>query len=715
MTNPPGKLIATASSLDNILAHDGRAERGFAALDKLTQRLIAEAIKGKRLAKSEGDGVALNGLSDGERELVAQQFDVSVIEARGGWFLPESVALNLGLLNLLYHFKRSPRYASGIAADERQWVNLQASPEGVYIWSVLEPFFRFWLAPLRLRGDEQTKGKKEKRVLAWKDYLDNCAALGKSPPGPVEKMKYGGGWSKLRSAEQLALKTEFINSLSIQVQDIAQRFRALRIQELAQRYFGKAKRTPPKRTAVISAAFKPTIAAYFQTDWLYLLSYLGAEPHPDEEIVTALPPTRLHVAGAERAAQVAAQTGLSVEQVTAVLGSQWDGGVSPVQRRVEVFRRYWSQFEKIHASQRPGMGSLWGLVGEEWFSFSREGDSSYRTALYNELLDAQLLSEIESLWATTVHRKHPLRLTSEPFPHAAMAKALGPALEFWQGVALTAWFICETGYSRTDIKGMRRYYERPLSALSEYGVAPEDALFSELLDDEKRLGRPKAIEENVSKLSVAGLELSLSMSTGNRRDGFERLRATIDRHRREWTARHFESYLKARWEGDLDRVAKKFARRSAERGRDPTLKQFAGDAEEAARNWFGGDLSLVYQAIGQSTPGRPSSSLRLPTDRLAFGKRMYERLSVTLRERGDEHHAWNADRLVPLALAYVRALETSADGPAEEDVNGANLAHHGSALAEAGSELLGSFTKLVVSVLGEFQPPIRTPRGSAER
>jgi hypothetical protein len=58
-----------------------------------------------------------------------------------------------------------------------------------------------------------------------------------------------------------------------------------------------------------------------------------------------------------------------------------------------------------------------------------------------------------------------------------MAETFGPAVNFWQGVALTAWYICEGPMSRTTIAGLRDYHERDLNAIDAAGTPIHPSLF----------------------------------------------------------------------------------------------------------------------------------------------------------------------------------------------------------------------------------------------
>jgi hypothetical protein len=208
------------------------------------------------------------------------------------------------------------------------------------------------------------------------------------------------------------------------------------------------------------------------------LQYLGEQPHPDELLATAIPQTRFFVGGAKSPAAVAQETGVSLQEVERVCATYWDVPaaktrqlVSPVEERVAALSEFWSAFDEVHSRQASGMTSLWGLVEESrLIRLGWEGPDWYNARLYRRLLPEVLSNSVEKLWGTIMLPQSPDRIVSEISPHALMAETFGPALAFWHGCALTAWFICEGPHSRTDIQGMPAYYRRQLAALEQLGT-----------------------------------------------------------------------------------------------------------------------------------------------------------------------------------------------------------------------------------------------------
>lgn len=124
-------------------------------------------------------------------------------------------------------------------------------------------------------------------------------------------MRWGGGWHQLRAAEQLEAKQRLLETLARQIQpQMASCYRAFRVRELINGYYRKAKRDgQAKRKQALTKALAPSLAGFFGGDWLAFLTYLGEKPHPEEQIITALPETCPFVGGAGRATEVAALQG----------------------------------------------------------------------------------------------------------------------------------------------------------------------------------------------------------------------------------------------------------------------------------------------------------------------------------------------------------------------------------------------------------------------
>jgi hypothetical protein len=672
---PFGRRAAEMPSPSALIAlerESGKDDR-FADLDDLAGHLIGRALTGERVAAlardRRGDMVSIAGLDDAQHSVLNDRFAVANQRERGAWFLPEKVALKVGLLGFPAAFAEYPRFASGIVWEERAQADLTTSAAAVLIWSVLEPLFEQLYIPFDLRGRLVGMKSVEDQVASWAAVDELLAALRIDLADELAVMRYGGGWGQLRGADQLAAKQRVITALAAQsTPELAPLYRAHRLRPLIARYYEKAKGGKARRKQVLTRSLERTLAGFFAGDWLGFLHYIGKEPHPDEEIVTAIPQTKLFVGGPTKtAAQIAAAKGLSAREVELALATYWNttgppvgGHGSPVEERVQVLETYWHQFDELHAEQAPGMPSLWGLVEDAGgISIGWEGPDWYQPRLYQEVLPRDLIGKIEQLWAGTMLPRWPERIATEISPHAAMAETLGVALRFWHGCGLTAWFIAEGPASVTNMAGLPRYHRDAIAELERLGCPIDPALFGELQDAETQLAPSQSIENDTSAVEVTpGITVTLSMSSGSRRSGFEQLRDIVTRHRRAWAERHLHRYLRSRWESEIREAGRLHAQAIAERGKPPTAKQFARAAALPANHWFGGDIAGLYGALGEKSPVQPERVMLMPTDRRGFALRVFARLGGTPFERqnlnasGQDIDAQAAEQNRNAALAW---------------------------------------------------------------
>ena len=181
------------------------------------------------------------------------------------------------------------------------------------------------------------------------------------------------------------------------------------------------------------------------------------------------------VGDSERAAQVAQAHGLPEADVQKMLAAFWQQSdhASPVEQRVHVLKRFWNEFDALHARQAPGMPSLWGLVQDHAYVHPRvegvggrqrddaaddsDGDAVYAPRLYEQLLPA---SSTPTSFASGVQQccrggrtasSRRRRLTPD-------CRSYRAGVAFWEGAALTCWFLCEGPSSRTDLDGLPNYH-----------------------------------------------------------------------------------------------------------------------------------------------------------------------------------------------------------------------------------------------------------------
>lgn len=644
-----GSLAATSNSIEDLLALEhahGRAQT-FQAVEGLVAHVLAR-LAGMEPAvelNREKSEVSLIGLSGSQRSFVDSTYAAIRQQERGAWFLPRSASVHAGVINLPALLRAYGRFGIGMAWDwiERRDVELSSSPDAVFAWSVLTPLADDLFLPFRLRGPLSGEKTREEQLALWDRVDQLLRALDLHLHDELEVMRYGGGWSLLRSAEQHTARLRVLEALAARLRPgMASKYRACRLLPLLDQYYTKANQQgqATRKQVVTSASLRAALSGFFGGDWPAFLSYLGEQPHPREQVVTALPAPRLHVGGTKRAEEIAAASGVPVDEVAKIAGVLFkrSGGLSPIEDRTAALHRFWQVFDELHSGQRPTMPSLWGLVEDYGHIEFGIGPEHYHPRLYYELLPPSLLSTIRRHWGTIMLPRWPERLVTEPFPHAQMAQTFGPALRFWHGVSLTAWFVCEGPYSRTDIPGMSRYYERDVTVLEQMRTPVDARLFSDLLEADHRLGEPQPIHDSSQTFGpTSGMSITLSTSVGARREGFEQLRNIITHHRREWTEHHLARYLEACWEAELKDAHGTFHRLLADHGKPPTAKRFGRGAEAATNHWFGGSISRLYEALGEKPPPDPEYHPIIPSvaaDPDKFGASVFRALGGDPAYRG---------------------------------------------------------------------------------
>lgn len=696
----------------------GRSDR-FAEIDALVETLLRRSLGGEQVAVLTSEprnvGLGIPGLNPAHRAFLVRGFVLEEQQARGAWFLPEEAPLDVGWANFPFYFQSEPRFATGTATAQRGTVRLHDAPEALFFWSALETLFGKLYSPFALRGPLAGTKDRDWQRNAWHDAETFLAALDFDVREALAPVRYGGGWSKLRAHEQVQAKQGLMQALRRQAErPRAAHYRAYRIQRLVACYYRQAKKDPPKLRQVLTKDLQPVLAGYFGGDWLAFLAYVGEDPHPDERIATALPETRLVVADRKRVAAVAAAQGLPAAEVERALAAFWGSNraSSPIEERVGALRDYWREFETIHVRQRPGMPPLWGLVDEGGVNLRAQ--EPYQAGLYRTLLTPDVLATIDRLWGTCMLTRWPDRLVSTISPQALLAEAVGPALKFWHGCALTAWFLCEGPYSRTDLPGLADYHARELAAMERLGCPVDPALFEELQRAESRLGPQRSIPdpERTSHHGIgAGMSVAIEGSSGSRRDGFEILRDIISRHRRAWSEQDLEAYLRSRWETEIRDAARDFSLLSERKGKAPNPKQFAAKAVQATNHWFGGDLGGLYRMMGEKSPIEAKRHQIMPDDREAFARSVYQRLvdaagaraplspgASTRDERNQDQVLWDLQWMAEESLRFLQREEALDRPPTLEEFGRDGFVYRAPALAPEIDGAWSTYQQAVESV-----------------
>lgn len=736
-----GRQVLLTQSVETFLQieRDQAKNQCFADIDLLHGQLFFRGLRGEHViaitrTKQKNPTFSITELGSRERNFIDTTFSFALQQSRGVWFLPSESSLQVGFVHYAYHFYNAPRFAGNSVVRERYKVSLETSADALFIWALLEPCFDAMLQPFILRGEQNGNKSKEEQIKIWAEIDDLYDNLGFSVPQELRVMRYGGGWHKLRVAEQIEAKEQLFQALARQVKsDTSERYRAYCLRKLIAQYYKKAKADgKAKRSQVVSKAFERTLVGFFGGDWLAFLDYLGEEPHPDEQIITAIAPVQIQVGGKTRAAEVAAQMGLPIEEVENMMAAYWQGesSVSPVEQRIAVMRRYWQIFDDIHARQSVGMTPLWGLIEDGTrLDFYNLMQGPYQARLYQQLLPSDLLSEIEQLWGTVMLAQWPDRIVSEAFPHQLFRKTFGLALDFWHGCALTAWFLCEGPSSRTDMPGLSEYYRREREALREIGTPLPEELFDALIRAETLLGPPQPLNHSSQIYKgAAGISIELTMHHGQRRDGFEKLRDIITFYRHQWTSTYLTRYLQALCEKEIRGAGHAYSLLMNEKSKAPTAKQFAKAAVSATNHWFGGDMSKLYGAIQEKSPVQPHYKRQLPDERYAFAYTVFSLLGGSSYENKDlgNHHLdyqireqeqtryWQYCELASLNLWYVQLEEIYGRAPDQREF-GMSKFSHCSAVIHQDTDMAWSTYAQVIKAAKQNQFALPERRGAPIR
>ncbi|MFD5922156.1 TerD family protein [Kitasatospora sp. NPDC058201] len=705
----------------------GRQQR-FTDVDALTARLLAASLEGRPVAAvTVGKGARVPdtakaaALTRTESALCAEVFGVQEQQRRGAWYLPQQLSLKAGVVNLPHLLRHRPAHALTVAAGDTARLTVAEGGDVVLLWALLVPLFETLMEPVRVRAAGPAGTREEQRQV-WAAIEDRYRLLGIASRA-LEVFRFGGGWHALDRRGQQQARLDLLEALAAaDLEQLVARHRMQRLQQLAAGFAAKAKKGTPLARRVLTRALQPVVSAHFAGDWLAVLDYLQAPPHPDEEVITALPEARLYVGMSSQAAEVAAETGIGEDEVQAMLAAflGTSTAVSPIEERVSVLRDWWAGFDQAHAHQAKGMPSLWGLLDEEVMDLSSPGED--RTPqVYLQALPPMVLEQVGRLWETVMLKQHPGSIVSNPRPHHTMTQVLGAAAGFWHGIGLTAWFVCEGPYSRTALSDAAGYYDRELTELRTAGCPVDASLFEELRAAEQQLGDPESISEgrSVPVVSEDGLvSVTFSMGRSSRRDGFEHVRDIVTRHRRAWAERYLNTYLQQRWRRELEEVAHQYHRHVALKGRPPTLIQFSRFATTAANQWTGGDLGALHTAIGEPAPSEQKRPARLlASDGHDFARRVYQALGgepvpkstwPATQDPEEIRRQWELQRLAIESLRYVQLQEALGQPPTAKQFGSQRLRWPWPGEEAEGWPLL---QRALAGLIRTGTPPAHSPAG----
>jgi hypothetical protein len=684
MTDQPITAQIAAASAAEILRIEEALGRGavFDGADALLTSMLRQAARRSPVVAAEwgqrsAATIELTGLTDDDRATLERDFRLGVQETRGAWYLPREATVAFGWCNYPATAASGARFAVNAAREQSAKTSLHNSPDALATWALVAPFFADLFAPIAARTAGGKLLTEAQTRTQWVDIADLYTDLGLDVDEQLTAVASGARWVAMGIDEQRSALAGLCDAvLYAATDDTARRWRARQVRALTAAFGRKAKKEPPLARQVLTKQMQPLLSAVFGGSWMAMLDYLGEQPNEAEEIAGALPEPKLFVGSADRASTVADDHGIAVDEVQRMLAAYMGqtAGASPVEERVSAMRDVWAEFDRLHAKQASGMTSLSGLLDDG--ATRTDADNATDPLAARTQVAPHLDAEIKRLWDGATLPRWPERIVSEFHPYQRMAKAFGPALALWSGVALTCWYVCEGPWSRTDLAGLAVYHQRDLEALEALGCPVAPDLFADLVAAESKLGPVQQLSRGTTS-EVGGISISISMSTGTRRDGFEHLRDVVTAHRRAWAEEHLDSYLRVRWDSELREVAREFQRRLAARGKPPTVKQFASFAAESANNWFGGDLAAVFAALGETSPIRTQRIDLLEREPLPFVVDLTAELTRIWdlpphdpdQYSPDDQKHWQARRLASDALKYLQLQEALDRPPTPKEFN----------------------------------------------
>ena len=662
--------LRQSASVEALLAREeelGLADR-FEQLDAMLEKAITAALNGERILKIEprhqgASLLTLRAASRSQREWLNAEWAKSAHEARGSWYLPETLKVNAGAFVLVEALNDQPRFASSVIS----WHKAEASPdvgEAVFIWAALDPFFETLSLPLTLRSRHAGAKKPEDAKRAWTQADGLYEALALAESEAFAAFRTDAGWVHASSTEHQQRRRALGEVLRASAQPgIGRRYRGFVLQQLIQRYAAKAKKERPTRTQVLRRTDERILTTLFAGDWLAFLDYLGEPPADGEEMVTALPEPKLFVSGGRSAATVAAKVGVPSEEVERILGALFGSGeaISPIKQREQALRRLWDGLDELFSQQEPNMlspalyplgedwGTDWGddYLGLDWetrnflqdLRESTLAGEAIQSRLNTARLPADLVREVESLWATETIERYPKALATALHPWRLAREALGPALAFWEELLVRLWENFEENYDSRTVPALASYFRDHRKRLSALGFPVDDVMFERLVEAEDHLPPVQEVvpeTESESLHSVAGIEFRVTLSFGpsnRRRPGFTTMRDIVTAYRRAWAKEHLDAYLARLWQDDLRAVAQQVNHHHAEKGKPPTARQLAGMTAKAANRWCGGQIGLLCAAIGEKDTIGQTHEQKVPSERRLFLRRLFSALGGEMGEK----------------------------------------------------------------------------------
>ena len=686
MPEPRGRRLLHSKSLHEALELDvGHGLDRIDAQDRLLAKLLERCFAGNRLAHlapaDKPQTLRFPDLAAQDHALFSTRYGLAPQQARGAWYHPRKALLSVGLLNLPFHYRNQERFPMNAVMDERVSLALDRA-ETIAVWASLEPLLERLFKPLLFFGPDATKLPADKRSQTWQELLKELPELGIRRSSLDEFAD--DVWWRQSASERRERKLTYLGQIeTLSVVELVRAARLIQTRELLKRFYAKRRTHSATRENVLTKQLERALSGTFAGDWNEFLAYSQESPEAGDHVQTVLPVPVLVPGVSADAVKIAQDLGLPLEQVQEVNAALFPeaAGSNPIADRVEVVQEVWHEFLQIHARQAPGNASLWGLIHQ----FERieivaaitpeRAERAWIPAQYKTYFSTSLQDRVEHLWATRVYNRYPDRLVRNLTPWYWMGRALGPALEFWEGILLTAWYITEGPHSRTDLSNLETYHDKHLVCLEQLRSPVDRKLFVELLKAEQKLGQPQPFEHARRVYIEPGVTRMSSMIIGERREGFTILRDIIINYARLWSETHLEDYLIRQWQDPLLALHEDVSKRLASKGKAYSSKQFAKRATPLANMWFGGDLTAVSVAILHPSPVAQQTARVMPKDVLAHADALYEQwlkvaarynLKTNFEDFTDKRSGLQAESLTRLSFDYLQLTELLGEVPTHE-------------------------------------------------
>lgn len=641
-----GRRVAVAT-IDEVLTLEALHAKTefFSTLDPVLDRLLSSMVQGHQVLEFERrkgrEGLKLLTLDAEPLGWVARKYSMDALEERGSWFLPEQLTIS-GVVQFGYYFAQTVRFGARATAESSIKVPVRHAPHAIFVWALLEPAAEIIYRSLQRAGGWGGKTSWQECVENWPRDSAALAQMGIDVEGMGVLQS-----TPHTSSEQMARRQRILERVRTSA-ELGRKYRAYAVRCLSARYYEKAdKAGRATRKRVLTKDMQPTFVGLFAGDWPLFVRYLGEELHADDS------------------------SGATLETTPVQLPSH----LPEVDDRISVAMHYWEEVGRLEASRQAGGASLWGLVDDTQQFISADRDGVHTPALYLTRLSGELNSDIDRLWGSVATAKAPQKIVTAVSPHHQLAEAFGPALKVWHGIHLTAWFFTQGPYSRTDLKGLRSYYDRDLAELETLSCPLPIESLERIAEAQSWLAPPEEYGDR-ERVEEGPVALEVFFSRGTRRGGFERVRDLIAQLRAEWTKRNLPAYLDRRYASLRDDLASFYYRTAKDRGKPPTPTQFAHRALDLANGWLGGSVQRAYASAG-APPQLESVLVGHPNfRRLAFVSRMLDALSggkkLNLDPTTPEYRtSWALILLANDSLRFMQLEEVLGQTPDMKDIQSA--------------------------------------------